>query len=273
MRQLLRQYNEEGLASLRTRAHPERPPALTPEDESVVVEIATMPPRAFGQPFNQWSLRKLTDGLVNRQMIPKVSHVTIGKVLKRHKVTLTSGPAPGRRRRIRTSPVKKKQSTDSTGGRRRTRSSSASTRWGRCRSSPMPAPRGRRRSTRCDTGPPTLGTPASATSSAPTTSTRTNCGCITSARSTPRRCSTFFKAIRRRYDQARRIYLVLDNLSTHTTEPIRQWCQRNQVDLVFTATNASWMNRLECHLTAAHYFVIKSSDPEGNGCVIRSCVR
>ena len=51
VRQLLRQYNEEGLVALRTRAHPGRPPALTPEDESVVVEIATMPPRAFGQPL------------------------------------------------------------------------------------------------------------------------------------------------------------------------------------------------------------------------------
>jgi transposase len=121
VRQLLRQYNEEGLASLRTRAHPGRPPALTPEDESVVVEIATMPPRAFGQPFNQWSLRKLTDCLVNRQMIPKVSHVTIGKVLKRHKVTY---------QRTRTWKAskdpdfagKKNESTDSTGRRRRTRS-------------------------------------------------------------------------------------------------------------------------------------------------------
>lgn len=87
VRKLIRQYNEEGLAALRTRARPGRPPTLTPEDESVVVEIAKMPPRAFGQPFNQWSLRKLTDCLVGRQMIPAVSHVTIGKVLDEHKVT------------------------------------------------------------------------------------------------------------------------------------------------------------------------------------------
>ena len=37
------------LASLRTRAHPGRPPALTPEDESVVVEIARTTP---GHPAN-----------------------------------------------------------------------------------------------------------------------------------------------------------------------------------------------------------------------------
>lgn len=121
VRKLIRQYNEEGLTALRTRAHPGRPPALTPEDESVVVEIAKMPPQAFGQPFNQWSLRKLTDCLVRREMIPKVSHVTIGKVLEQHKVTYQ------RTRTWKESndpdlASKKNASTDSTRGRRKTRS-------------------------------------------------------------------------------------------------------------------------------------------------------
>lgn len=121
VRKLIRTYNEEGLAALRTRAHPGRPPALTPEDESVVVEIAKMPPRAFGQPFNQWSLRKLTDCLVRRGMIPEVSHVTIGKVLDQHKVTYQ------RTRTWKESndpdfAAKKNASTDSTRGRRKTRS-------------------------------------------------------------------------------------------------------------------------------------------------------
>ena len=70
----------------------------------------------------------------------------------------------------------------------------------------------------------------------------------------------FLKAIRCRYPEAKRIYVVMDNLSTHKTPTILQWCRHNQVSPVFTATNASWMNRLECHLTAAHYFVIKNSD-------------
>ncbi len=121
VRQLIRQYNEEGLAALRTRARSGRPPTLTAEDESVVVEIAKMPPRAFGQPFNQWSLRKLTDCLVGRGMIPKVSHVTIGKVLDQHKVTYQ------RTRTWKESndpdfASKKNASTDSTRGRRKTRS-------------------------------------------------------------------------------------------------------------------------------------------------------
>jgi len=121
VRQLIRQYNEEGLSALRTRSRPGRSPALTPEDESVVVEIATMPPRAFGRPFNQWSLRKLTDFLVRAKMIPEVSPVTIGKVLDAHKVTYQ------RTRTWKESndpdfAAKKNASSGSTSGRRKTRS-------------------------------------------------------------------------------------------------------------------------------------------------------
>ncbi len=80
-----------------------------------------MPPRAFGEPFNQWSLCKLTDCLVGRQMIPKVSHVTIAKVLDRHKITYQ------RTRTWKESKdpdfsSKKNASTASTDARRKTRS-------------------------------------------------------------------------------------------------------------------------------------------------------
>jgi len=71
----------------------------------------------------------------------------------------------------------------------------------------------------------------------------------------------FLKDIRGRYPKDQRIYLVMDNLSTHTTPAILAWCQLHRVSPVMTATNASWMNRIECHFTAAHYFVIKNSDP------------
>jgi transposase len=120
VRQLIREYNDQGLASLRVRAHPGRKSVLTPEEESVVVEMATMPPQAAGQPFNQWSLRKLTDYLVERRMIPKVSHVTVGRVLERHKVSYQRT----RTWKKSTDPdfaAKKNESTASTSGRRRTR--------------------------------------------------------------------------------------------------------------------------------------------------------
>ncbi len=70
----------------------------------------------------------------------------------------------------------------------------------------------------------------------------------------------FFKQIRMRYDPRQRIYLVMDNLSTHKTEVIREWAESNNVELVFTPTYASFLNRIECHFWAIGEFVVKNAD-------------
>lgn len=70
----------------------------------------------------------------------------------------------------------------------------------------------------------------------------------------------FLKAVRARYPGGQRICLVLDNLSTHKAQEVCQWCRRNRITLVFTATYASWMNRIECHFAPFKTFVISNSD-------------
>ena len=55
----------------------------------------------------------------------------------------------------------------------------------------------------------------------------------------------FFKWIRRRYPPQVRIYLVMDNLSSHWTQDIRSWAKSNHVVLVATPTYASWLNPIE----------------------------
>jgi len=75
----------------------------------------------------------------------------------------------------------------------------------------------------------------------------------------------FFAQIRMRYDLRLRIYLVMDNLSTHKTPAIRQWAEQANVELVFTPTYASFLNRIECHFWAIGEFVIKNADyPDWN---------
>ena len=74
----------------------------------------------------------------------------------------------------------------------------------------------------------------------------------------------FLKAIRARYPDGRRIYLVLDNLSTHRAPDVRRFCRRNRITPVFTATYASWMNRIECHFAPFKAFVISNSDYSGH---------
>ena len=87
LRKLLRDFNDEGFGALKPKPHPGRRRSLTEEESSIVAEVAAMPPQAFGRPFNQWSLRKLRQFLIDRKMIPPVTVPTLRDVLKEHKVS------------------------------------------------------------------------------------------------------------------------------------------------------------------------------------------
>ncbi len=88
VRELIRRFNDEGFQALKPRKPTGRGRILTEEEESVLVEIATAPPQAFGRPFNQWSLRKLHQFLVlDNKLITQVSVGTIRNVLKRRGIT------------------------------------------------------------------------------------------------------------------------------------------------------------------------------------------
>lgn len=70
----------------------------------------------------------------------------------------------------------------------------------------------------------------------------------------------FLKDIRRRYPTHVTVYIVMDNLSAHWTPDIRRWAVANNVGLLPTPTNASHLNRIECHFWAFVEFVVKGSD-------------
>ena len=70
----------------------------------------------------------------------------------------------------------------------------------------------------------------------------------------------FLKDIRRRYPAETTVYIVMDNLSAHWTPAIRGWAVPHNVGLLPTPTNASHLNRIECHFWAYVEFVINGSD-------------
>lgn len=75
----------------------------------------------------------------------------------------------------------------------------------------------------------------------------------------------FLKDIRRRYPAETTVYIVMDNLSAHWTPAIRRWAIQSNVGLLPTPTNASHLNRIECHFWAYVEFVINGSDyPDWN---------
>jgi len=75
---------------------------------------------------------------------------------------------------------------------------------------------------------------------------------------------SFLKIIRRRYPNERRLIIILDNFSPHKKKEVFKWCKVNRVWLIFTATNASWMNRIEAQFGSVSYFVLKSSYPKNH---------
>ena len=67
-----------------------------------------------------------------------------------------------------------------------------------------------------------------------------------------------FKYIRSRYEG--KLYVIIDNFSPHKKEEITSWCNKNDIELVFLPTNASWLNRIECHFAALRKFTLRNSN-------------
>ncbi|HSF92356.1 MAG TPA: IS630 family transposase [Paracoccaceae bacterium] len=71
---------------------------------------------------------------------------------------------------------------------------------------------------------------------------------------------SFLRWLRHRYPRKQRLYVVLDNFKPHIKAEVVTWAKVNNVQLVFTPTNASWLNRIECQFTALRKFALDNSD-------------
>lgn len=79
-------------------------------------------------------------------------------------------------------------------------------------------------------------------------------------RKTWREHLAFLRYLRRRYPANERLYLIEDNLSPHHNKTVKKWASKNRITLVFTPTNGSWLNHIECHYGPLKEFVISGSD-------------
>ena len=68
----------------------------------------------------------------------------------------------------------------------------------------------------------------------------------------------FLRYVRRRYGREK-LYIILDNYSTHKMKEVKRYARENNIELVFTPTNASWLNRIECEFTAVKKFALENS--------------
>lgn len=70
--------------------------------------------------------------------------------------------------------------------------------------------------------------------------------------------------VRKQYPINIKLFLVMDNFSPHLTSEVDEWLLKNNSERVLTPTNASWMNRIECHFAPLKKFAIANSNPKNH---------
>jgi DDE superfamily endonuclease len=70
----------------------------------------------------------------------------------------------------------------------------------------------------------------------------------------------FLKKQRSHYPPDERVYMIQDGLRAHWTPDLRRWAHSTRTTLVRTATNASWMNPVECHTSDIQKLALSGTD-------------
>jgi transposase len=83
-------------------------------------------------------------------------------------------------------------------------------------------------------------------------------------RKTRGRFLEFCRYLRSLYPQQARIAIVCDNFSPHLSTAkdarVGKWAAANNVEIAYTPTNSSWLNRIEAQFTALRYFALDGTD-------------
>lgn len=265
VRKVIKAFNEEGFESLHPRYRGGRPRQVDPDTAARVVKIALDPPQVSGVPLTRWSVRRLLLHLVVSGVLEAGMLSTEGlrALLHRSEVTLQRT----RTWKVSTDPNYQAKARRIRGLYRRAEAGALKNavvvcfdEFGPCSIRPqqgwtwarrrrparLRSDFNRRHGVRYLLGAYDVGADLL-------------WGEMTAEKDAGRVLS-FLRAIRARYPAHIRIYLVMDNLSTHWTAEIRRWARANRVSLVPTPTYASYLNRIGCHFWALAEFCIRNSD-------------
>ena len=74
----------------------------------------------------------------------------------------------------------------------------------------------------------------------------------------------FVRYLRTLHPPEVRIAIVLDNFSPHLStkndQRVAEWAEANNVELAYTPTYSSWLNRIEAQFQALRYFALDGTD-------------
>src|SRR5262249_53945465 len=83
----IRKFNQDGISGIaaRKRGPREGPkPRFTRDDVDRLLELAASDPASLGLGFEKWTAQKLANAAVELGIVERISHVTVGKLLKRN---------------------------------------------------------------------------------------------------------------------------------------------------------------------------------------------
>lgn len=69
-----------------------------------------------------------------------------------------------------------------------------------------------------------------------------------------------FPKLRASYPISVRLYVVMDNLSSHKTRLLADFMAQNNMEAVFTPTYSSWLNAIESHFAHVRKFTCQVTD-------------
>jgi transposase len=258
VRKVIHEFNERGLDSLRPEYRGGRPRRITADQRKRIVAVAGARPDTLGEPFTRWSLPKLAAYLRERE-ICEISPAHLGRVLAAAGLSFQrtrswkASPDPdyeAKAARVlslyercpdgaavisfdQMGPISLRP-THGSGWARRTRPERHRATFNRRHgvrygfgALDVHADRLRLRLLRRRRGQDTL---------------------------------AFMRQIRLCYPRRTRLYWIQDNLSANWTPDIRQFAERNNIELVPLPTYASYLNRIEAHFRPVTEFVVNNAD-------------
>jgi transposase len=282
VREVINNFNEDGFDSLYPKYAGGRPPTFTLPQRQAIKKIALSRPADHGLPFSTWSLAKLAEFLVAEGVVDDISHEGLRVLLRKEEVSFqaiktfkasTDPDYEAKKNRVlelydiaegnaepgpddptvvfsmdefgplnllpregkQWAPVARRAAKSSTGAprRRRRRATYKRTQGVRHLLAALDMNRDH------------------LYGHVKTTKNRT-------------KFLEFCRYLRSLYPPEVRIAIVMDNFSPHLStrkdDRVGRWAAANNVELAYVPTNASYLNRIECHFTALRYFALNGTD-------------
>jgi transposase len=280
VRDVIRNFSADGFSSLYPKYRGGRPPKFTLGQRREIKKIAKSRPAEHDLPFSTWSLSKLAEFLVAEGVVDDISHEGLRVLLREEGVTFQrlktwkAGKDPqyaAKKARVEhLYAIADREVAPDDGepevifcvdelgplnlqprpGRQWAAVSGKSKEPGR-------APRPRRRATYTRTAG------VRHLLAAYELGEDKLFGHI-KPRKTRTRFLEFCRYLRSLYPPATRIAIICDNYSPHLTTAkdgrVGAWASANNVEIAYTPTGASWLNRIEAQFTALRYFALDGTD-------------